>query len=57
MNPGEVTPVSAGAGEGAAAPETLPRTGPAPLLPTLALGSRLVLFGVLVTIAARRRTA
>ena len=56
-NPGEVTPVSAGAGEGAAVPETLPRTGPAPVLPTLAVGSWLLLLGVLASIAARRRTA
>ena len=54
-NPNEVTPLSAGAGSGA--PGRLPRTGPAPLVPTLALGSWLLLLGVLVALAGRRRTA
>ena len=35
----------------------LPRTGPAPLLPTVAVGSWLLLIGVLAAIAGRRRTA
>jgi hypothetical protein len=51
-NPGEVTQVNSGSGAG-----TLPRTGPAPLVPTLALGGWLVLFGLLVALAGRRRTA
>jgi hypothetical protein len=34
---------------------TLPRTGPAPLLPTVAVGGWLVLFGLLATRAGRRR--
>lgn len=51
-NPGEVTQVTSGSGAG-----TLPRTGPAPLVPTLAVGSWLVLLGLLVALAGRRRTA
>jgi hypothetical protein len=35
----------------------LPRTGPAPLQPTLALGAWLLLLGLLATLAGRRRTA
>ena len=46
-----------GSGSGAGAPGQLPRTGPAPVLPTLAVGSWLVLLGVLAAIAGRRRTA
>ena len=45
-------------GGGGAAPETapeqLPRTGPAPLLESVAIGSWLLLLGVLAAIAGRR---
>jgi hypothetical protein len=51
-NPDEVTQVTSGAGS-----PTLPRTGPAPLVPTLALGGWLLLLGVLAVAAGRRRTA
>jgi hypothetical protein len=51
-NPGEVSQVTSGSGAG-----TLPRTGPAPLVPTLAVGGWLVLLGLLVAFAGRRRTA
>jgi hypothetical protein len=51
-NPGEVTQVTSGSGAG-----TLPRTGPAPLVPTMAVGSWLILLGLLVALAGRRRTA
>ena len=44
-------------GSGAGNPGQLPRTGPAPLLPTLALGSWLVLLGAVAAVAGRRRTA
>jgi hypothetical protein len=54
-NPNEVTQVSSGSGSGA--PRTLPRTGAPPLVPTVALGSWLLLVGVLVALAGRRRTA
>jgi hypothetical protein len=54
-NPNEVTQVSSGSGSGA--PGTLPRTGPAPLVPTLALGSWLLLLGTGVAVVGRRRTA
>jgi hypothetical protein len=49
----EVAPVAAPV---AAPAEQLPRTGPAPVLPTLALGSWLLLLGVLAVLAAPRRT-
>jgi hypothetical protein len=52
-DPGEVTQVTSGSG----APTTLPRTGPAPVLPTAAFGLWLVLIGVVAGIAGRRRTA
>jgi hypothetical protein len=52
-NPGEVTQVTSGSG----APTTLPRTGPAPVLPTVAFGAWLVLIGLAAGIAGRRRTA
>src|SRR4051794_198065 len=52
-NPDEVTQVTSGSG----APGTLPHTGPAPMLPTLALGSWLLLLGVAAALAGRRRTA
>jgi hypothetical protein len=58
LNPGdpnEVTQVSSGSGSGA--PGTLPRTGPAPLGPTLALGGWLLLLGILAALMGRRRTA
>ena len=45
------------AGSGAGTPGQLPRTGPASLLPTLALGSWLVLLGAVAAVAGRRRTA
>jgi hypothetical protein len=51
LNPG----TSTGSGAGAGAPQ-LPRTGPAPFVPTLALGSMLLLLGVLAATAGRRRT-
>jgi hypothetical protein len=51
-NPGEVTQVTSGSGAG-----TLPRTGPARLVPTLLLGSWLLLVGVVAALAGRRRTA
>jgi hypothetical protein len=51
LNPEEVTEVTSGAG----AP-TRPRTGPAPLLPTLLLGGLLLLLGAGVALAGRRRT-
>ena len=35
----------------------LPRTGPAPVLPTVAIGSWLLLIGVVAARAGRRRTA
>ncbi|MDT7570038.1 MAG: hypothetical protein QOE05_212 [Actinomycetota bacterium] len=54
-NPNEVTQVSSGSGSGA--PGTLPRTGPAPLVPTLLLGSWLLLIGVVAALTGRRRTA
>jgi hypothetical protein len=54
-NPNEVLESSAGSGAGA--PRTLPRTGPAPLLPTLALGSWLLLIGLAAAVVGRRRTA
>jgi hypothetical protein len=44
-------------GNGAGAPNQLPRTGPAPLLPTVTVGMWLVLLGVLAGVAGRRRTA
>jgi hypothetical protein len=53
LNPGEVTEVTSASG----APGTLPRTGPAPLLPTAAFGLWLVLIGLAAGIAGRRRTA
>src|SRR4051794_24701854 len=52
-NPNEVTEVTSGSGS----PGTLPRTGPAPLIPMLVLGGWLLLFGVLVAAVGRRRTA
>lgn len=53
LNPGAPTDqVTSGAG----APATLPRTGPAPLLPTVALGSWLLLLGALAVVTGRRRT-
>ena len=51
LNPGANT----GSGSGAGTPQ-LPRTGPAPLVPTLALGSWLLLIGVLAALIGRRRT-
>jgi hypothetical protein len=54
-NPNEVTQVSSGSGSGA--PTTLPRTGPRQLGPTVALGGWLLLIGLLVAVAGRRRTA
>jgi hypothetical protein len=52
-NPNEVTQVTSGSGS----PGTLPRTGPAPLMPTLALGGWLLLIGMVAVLAGRRRTA
>ncbi|MDX6198669.1 MAG: hypothetical protein QOJ79_1820 [Actinomycetota bacterium] len=52
-NPNEVTAVGAGSGT----PRTLPRTGPIQLLPSLVLGSWLLLLGVAVGLAGRRRAA
>jgi hypothetical protein len=52
-NPNEVTQVTSGSGS----PSTLPRTGPAPLVPTLALGGWLLLIGLVAALAGRRRTA
>src|SRR4051794_23459523 len=40
LNPGTAPQVTSGAGD----PATLPRTGPAPMLPTVALGSWLLLL-------------
>jgi hypothetical protein len=54
-NPNEVTQVSSGSGSGA--PTTLPRTGPLPLGPTMAVGGWLLLLGLMVVLAGRRRTA
>lgn len=51
-NPNEVTEVTAGSG----APGTLPRTGPAPVVPTLLLGGWLLLLGMLAAVTGRRRT-
>ena len=48
--------VAPGAGTGTGATR-LPRTGPAPLLPTLTIGCWLLLLGVLAALAGRRRTA
>jgi hypothetical protein len=48
---------TSGSGAGSGAPGTLPRTGPAPLVPTLALGGWLLLLGVVSALAGRRRTA
>lgn len=51
---------SAGGGQAAgplSAPDQLPRTGPAPLLPTVAIGSWLLLIGVLLAVAGRRPSA
>jgi hypothetical protein len=42
-----------GTTSGSGSPSTLPRTGPAPLVPTLALGSWLLLLGA---VAGRRRS-
>src|SRR3954447_22304465 len=59
VNTGGGVPVdSAGGGEGAPAadPAQLPRTGPAPVLPVVAIGSWLLLIGVLAAVAGRRRT-
>lgn len=56
----EADTTSAGGGAaapGVAPPGQLPRTGPAPLLPTVAVGSWLVLLGVVLALAGRRRTA
>jgi hypothetical protein len=56
LNPGsptDVTEVTSGSGS----PGTLPRTGPAPLRPTLSVAGWLLLLGLLATIAGRRRTA
>jgi hypothetical protein len=50
--PGTATDGGAAAPE--AAPAQLPRTGPAPLLESLALGSWLLLLGVLALVAGRR---
>lgn len=52
-NPNEVTEVTAGSGS----PGTLPRTGPASLLPMLSLGSWLLLLGIGAAVVGRRRTA
>ncbi|MDT7536909.1 MAG: hypothetical protein QOI82_494 [Actinomycetota bacterium] len=46
-----------GTTSGSGTPSTLPRTGPAPLVPTLALGSWLLLLGMLAALLGRRRTA
>lgn len=57
---GGIKPGSTGtgtSGNGAGAPQTLPRTGPAPVLPTVTIGLWLVLLGVVVALAGRRRTA
>ena len=54
-NPNEVLESTAGSGSGA--PGTLPRTGPAPLVPTLVLGGWLLLIGMLAVLIGRRRTA
>lgn len=59
-----VTDTSAGGGAGAGAGGSgslppagqLPRTGPAPLLPTLAVGGWLFLLGVVAMVLGRRRT-
>jgi hypothetical protein len=45
-----------GTTSGSGTPSTLPRTGPAPLLPTVALGGWLLLLGILAATAGRRRT-
>jgi LPXTG-motif cell wall-anchored protein len=42
---------------GSGSPGTLPRTGPAPLMPTLALGGWLLLIGMVAVLTGRRRTA
>ena len=60
MPPGAPVPDTAGGGETVvpvSAPAQLPRTGPAPLAPTLALGASLVLLGLAAAAAGRRRTA
>lgn len=46
-----------GTTSGAGGAQQLPRTGPAPLLPTLTIGMWLVLLGALLALAGRRRTA
>jgi hypothetical protein len=46
-----------GTTSGSGSPSTLPRTGPAPLLPTLALGSWLLLIGLVAALAGRRPAA
>ena len=51
-NPNEVLETTSGSGAG-----TLPRTGPAPLVPTFVLGSWLLLIGVVAARTGRRRTA
>jgi LPXTG-motif cell wall-anchored protein len=53
LNPGEVTEVTSGSGS----PGTLPRTGPAPLAPTVLVGGGLLLIGLVAALAGRRRTA
>lgn len=51
------TTAGGGAGGGTGAPAgQLPRTGPAPLLPSIAVGSWLLLLGVAAMIIGRRRT-
>ena len=42
---------------GSGTPAQLPRTGPAPLVPTATVGLGLVLLGVVAGLAGRRRTA
>lgn len=54
---GSGTGAGTDAGAGAGAPGRLPRTGPAPLLPTVTIGLWLLLLGIVVALAGRRRTA
>jgi hypothetical protein len=51
-NPNEVLESTAGSGAG-----RLPRTGPAPVLPTSVLGTGLLLLGLVALLTGRRRTA
>jgi hypothetical protein len=51
---GPVSDTTGGVGAPEAAPGQLPRTGPAPLLESVAIGSWLLLLGVLAVIAGRR---